>query len=101
MEKLNSQLLEAETELAETRLAMDQLKSKHEKLGREKGQIEGDNTALSRYNLLVVFILNLCSCLTYLLSVCLFVLSILRFSIDHTVRPTQKGVSCILTTCLI
>ena len=48
MEKLNSQLLEAETELAETRLAMDQLKSKHEKLGREKGQIEGDNTALTR-----------------------------------------------------
>ena len=48
VEKLNSQLLEAETELAETRLAMDQLKSKHEKLGREKGQIEGDNTALTR-----------------------------------------------------
>ncbi|XP_072015734.1 outer dense fiber protein 2-like isoform X2 [Amphiura filiformis] len=48
VDKLNSQLVEVETLLAENRTAVDQLKSKHEKVSREKNQLEGDNTALSR-----------------------------------------------------
>lgn len=48
VEKMNSQLLELETHMADNQLAMDQMKSKQDKMSREKVQVEGENAALSR-----------------------------------------------------